>query len=164
MAEKAEKPTGQVIQLVNFRLRDDEFGVDIASVREITKVGDISPLPEAPFFIQGVTNLRGQIIPVMDLAKQFSLTPQEKLPESARIVVTEVKGQTIGLLVDEVPGVLNIPEENIEPAPELIQSEVRKDYIKGVGKLENRLIILLDLEKVLAPHEMEKLAKSEIKR
>jgi len=156
---KEEKSTGEVLQLVNFRLRDEEFGVDIGSVREITRVVDITHIPEAPSFIQGVTNLRGQIIPVVDLAKQFGLTPQEKLPESARIVVTEVGGQTVGMLVDEVPEVLKIPDENIEPTPELIQTEVRKDYIKGVGKLENRLIVLLDLEKVLAPQELEEVAK-----
>jgi len=103
--------------------------------------------------------LRGQIIPVIDLAKQFGLAPQEKLPESARIVVTEVKGQTVGMIVDEVPEVLKISEENIEPTPELIQTKIRKDYIKGVGKLENRIIVLLDLEKVLAPHELEEVAK-----
>jgi purine-binding chemotaxis protein CheW len=96
---------------------------------------------------------------VIDLAKQFGLPPQENLPESARIVVTAVNGQTVGMLVDEVPEVLKIPEENIEPTPELIQTEIRKDYIKGVGKLENRLIILLDLERVLAPHEVEEVAK-----
>ena len=69
--------------------------------------------------------------------------------------MTEFRGQTVGMLVDEVPGVLKITEEDIEPTPEKIQSEVSKDYIKGVGKLDNRLIILLDLEKVLAPHEVE---------
>ena len=159
MAEKEEKPTDEVIQLVNFRLRDEEFGVDIGSVREITKIADIAHIPEAPSFIQGVTNLRGQIIAVIDLAKQFGLAPQEKLPESARIVVSEINGQTVGMLVDEVPGVLKIPGEDIEPTPEVIQTGVRKDYIKGVGKLENRLIILLDLEKVLAPHEVEEIKK-----
>ena len=125
---------------------------------QISCGADITHIPEAPSFIQGVTNLRGQVIAVIDLAEQFRLAPQEKLPDSARIVVTEFNGRTVGMLVDEVPGVLKIPGENIEPTPELIQGEVSKDYIKGVGKLENRLIVLLDLEKVLAPHEVEELA------
>jgi len=159
MAEKAAKLPGKVIQLVNFRLRDEEFGVDIGSVREITRVSDITHIPEAPAFIQGVTNLRGQIIAVIDLAKRFGLALQEKLPDSARIMVSEVNAQAVGLLVDEVPGVLKIAEENVDPTPEVIQTEIRKDYIKGVGKLENRLIILLDLEKVLAPRELEELAE-----
>lgn len=157
MAQEQEMPAGKVIQLINFRLRDEEFGVDINSVREITRVGDITHIPEAPSFIQGVINLRGQIIAVIDLAGRFGLATQEKLSDIARIVVTEVNDQTVGMLVDEVPGVLKIPEENIKPTPELIQSQIRKDYIKGVGKLKNRLIICLDLAKVLAPSEVEEL-------
>jgi purine-binding chemotaxis protein CheW len=106
--------------------------------------------------------LRGQVIAVIDLAKQFGLAPQQDLPETAKIVVTEIKGQTVGMLVDEVPEVLKIADENIEPAPELIQTGVRTDYIKGVAKSDNRLIILLDLEKLLAPHEAEELTKASI--
>ncbi len=160
MAEQEKKTTGEMVQLVNFRLRDEEFGLDIGSVREITRVTDITHIPEAPSFIYGVTNLRGQVIAVIDLAKQFGLAPQQDLPETAKIVVTEIKGQTVGMLVDEVPEVLKIADENIEPAPELVQTEVRTDYIKGVCKLDNRLIILLDLEKLLAPHEAEELTKA----
>lgn len=157
--EKTEKPTGEIIQLVNFRIRDEEFGVDIGSVKEISRVIDITHIPQAPAFIKGVINLRGQVIAVIDLAKQFGLAPQERLPETAKIIVIEIKGQRVGVLVDDVPEVLKIATENIEPTPELIQSKVKKDYIKGVGKLENRLIILLDLEKVLAPHEVEEVVK-----
>ncbi len=160
MAEQEEKTTGEMIQLVNFRLRDEEFGLDIGSVREITKVADITHIPEATSFVYGVTNLRGQVIAVIDLARQFGLAPQQELPETAKIVVTEIKGQTVGMLVDEVPEVLKIADENIEPAPELVQTEVRTDYIKGVGKLDNRLIILLDLEKLLAPQEVQELTKA----
>ncbi len=160
MAEQEKKTTGEMVQLVNFRLRDEEFGLDIGSVREITRVADITHIPEAPSFVCGVTNLRGQVIAVIDLARQFGLAPQQDLPETAKIVVTEIKGQTVGMLVDEVPEVLKIAAENIEAAPELVQTEVRTDYIKGVGKLDNRLIILLDLEKLLAPHEVEELTKA----
>jgi purine-binding chemotaxis protein CheW len=158
MAEKEEKPTGKAVQLVSFRLRDEEFGVDIGSVREITKVGDITHIPEAPAFIQGVTNLRGQIIAVIDLAKQFGFASQEQIPDTSRIVVTEVNGQTVGMLVDEVPGVLNLPGESIEPTPEVIQAKIKKDYIKGVGEIDKRLIVILDLGKVLAPQEVEEVA------
>jgi purine-binding chemotaxis protein CheW len=159
MAEKKERISGKVMQLVNFQLRNEGFAVDIASVREITRVADITRIPEAPSFIRGVSNLRGQIIPVIDLAKQFGLPPQEKLPDSARIVVTEVNDQTVGMLVDAVPAVLRIPEQHLQPTPELIQTKVKKDYIKGVGRLDNKLIVLLDLEKVLAPEEIEELAE-----
>ncbi len=162
MTEQDNKTTGEIIQLVNFRLRDEEFGLDIGSVREITRVTDITHIPEAPSFIYGVTNLRGQVIAVIDLARQFGLAPQQGLPETARIVVTEIKGQTVGMLVDEVPEVLKIADENIESAPELVQTEVKTDYIKGVCKIDNRLIILLDLEKLMAPHEVEELTKASI--
>ena len=160
MPVREHKRADDVVQLINFRLRDEEFGVDISSVREITRVTDMSHMPEAPFFIHGVTNLRGQIIPVIDLAKQFNLAPQKELPQSARVVVAELKGHMVGILVDEVPEILKIPESDIEPAPELIQMEVRKDYITGVGKLEDRLIILLDIEKIVTLHEMEELIKA----
>ena len=79
--EKTKNATGEIIQLINFRIRDEEFGVDIGSVREITRVAEITHIPEAPSFIQGVTNLRGQVIAVIDLAEQFRLAPQEELPE-----------------------------------------------------------------------------------
>lgn len=159
MAKKTEKSTGEVVQLVNFRLGDEEFGADVSLVKEITRVADITHIPEAPSFIRGVVNLRGQIIAVIDLAGQFGLGSRDELSESARIVVTEVQGQTVGMLVDEVTEVLRIPEENIEPAPELIRAKMGKDYIKGIGRVDNRLIVLLDLEKVLALHEMEEVAK-----
>ena len=159
MAEKAEELKSEKIQLVIFRLGDEEFGVDISSVKEIVEVGIISSIPEAPSFILGVTNLRGQVIAVVDLAKQFGHASQENLPETAKIVVTEVHGQKVGMLVDEVPEIVKISKESIEPTPELIQSELQKDYIQGVGKLERRLIIFLNLEKVLAPHEVNEVVK-----
>lgn len=159
MPEKEKNSIGKELLLVNFRLRDEEFGVDVGKVLEITRVTEISHIPEAPSFIQGVTNLRGQIIPVIDLSKRFNLASQETLPDSARIVVSEVNGQTVGILVDAVPEVLKILEEDIEPTPELIKTEIKKDYILGVAKLKDRLIILLNLEKVLAPKEIEQLAE-----
>lgn len=162
MTEQATETKGEIIQLVNFRLRGEEFGVEIGAVKEIIRVGDITHIPDAPSFVQGVTNLRGQIIAVIDLAEQFGLAPQPEIPQSARIVVVEIKGQTVGILVDEVPEVLKIPAGNIEPTPEVIQTEVKEDYIKGVGRLDNRLIVMLDLEKLLAGREIEKLAQASV--
>ena len=127
---------------------------------EIIRVLDITHIPESPLFIKGVINLRGQIVPVIDLASQFELEPEENLPAKGRIVISEICGQTTGLLVDEASEVIKIPVKNIEPAPELIQSRIKRDYIKGVAKLKNRLIILLDLDKVLAPEAMEEVART----
>ena len=154
MKEK-EKVRGKEIQVVIFRLRNEEFGVDINRVREIVRMMEITHIPEAPGFLEGVINLRGQVIAVVDLARQFDLTPLPELPKSARIVVVEVGETTVGMIVDEVPEVLRIAEENIEPTPEIIQTRIKSDYIRGVGKLNERLIVMLDLSKVLAPHELE---------
>ena len=119
---------------------------------------EITHIPEAPGFIEGVINLRGDVIAVLDLAKQFDLGALPELPKSARIVVVEVEGKTLGMIVDEVPEVLRIAEDDIQATPEVIQTRVHTDYIRGVGKLADRLIILLNIEKVLSPHELEQAA------
>lgn len=160
MTEQDRQSAGEVVQLVNFRLGQEEYAVDIGSVREITKVADITRIQEASSCIYGVTNLRGQIIAVIDLAEQFGLPPRWELAEDAKIVVAEIAGQTVGMLVDEVPGVLSIQRGDIEPAPEVIQTQVKKDYIEGIGKVGERLFIILNLEKVLAPHEVEELVEA----
>ncbi len=158
MAEQTAEAIAEVIQIVNFRLGSEEFGVEITSVREITRVADITRIPESSSFIQGVMNLRGQVIAVIDLAKRFGIPPREELSESARIVVTEIGKHTIGILVDEVPEVARLTKEDIEPAPEAIQGKGERDYIKGVGKLGERLIVILDLEKILVTSEVEEVA------
>ena len=147
------------LQLVIFCLRGEEFGAEITSVLEISRVLPITHIPEAPGFVEGVVNLRGQVIAVVDLAKQFGLPQQPELPKSARIVVVEVAGETIGLIVDEVPQVLRVAEGAVEPTPEIIQTEIKRDYLRGVAKLRNRLILLLDLAKLLAPQELEQVGK-----
>ena len=162
MTEQAIETKNEIIQLVNFRLRDEEFGVEISSVKEIIRVGEIARIPDAPSYVQGMTNLRGQIIAVINLAEQFGLSPQSDIPKNARIVVTEVKGQTVGILVDEVSEVFKIPVENIKPTPEIIQAKGGEDYIKGVGNLDNRIIILLDLEKLLSVHKIEEIVPTNV--
>ncbi len=158
MTEQTAQAIAETVQIVNFRLGDEEFGVDITSVKEITRVTDITRIPESSSFIQGVMNLRGQVIAVIDLAKRFGIPPREELSASARIVVTEIGSHTIGILVDEVPEVAKLAEEDIESAPEAIQGKGERDYIKGIGKLGERLIVILDLEKVLAAREVEEVA------
>jgi purine-binding chemotaxis protein CheW len=97
---------------------------------------------------------------VIDLAEQFGLPSRQGLTEDAKIVVAEIAGQTVGMLVDEVPGVLSIQRGDIEPAPEVIQTQVKKDYIKGIGKVGERLFIILNLEKILTSHEVEELVEA----
>lgn len=161
MAEqkKEQRAAGKEIQLVVFRLAGEEFGLDIAQVREIIRMQGITPMPQAPEFIEGVINLRGQIIGVMDLAKRFGLKSQTKT-EKSRIVVVEIKENTVGLIVDEVPEVLRISEGQIDPTPSVIESQVHSEFIRGVGKLEDRLLILLAAEKILSQEEAKRVSEA----
>ena len=159
MAKTELKSKAREIQLVIFRLCDEEFGVEISSVLEIIRRLAISHIPKAPGFIEGVINLRGKVLAVVDLARQFGLKAAKEMPKTARIVVVEVRNISLGLIVDEVPEVIRISEEQIEPAPEIIQSDINRLYIKGVAKLDQRLIIILDLNNVLSFHEVEAAGK-----
>jgi purine-binding chemotaxis protein CheW len=144
---------GKRIQFVILRLGKEEFGLPIHSVLEISRMLDITHIPQAPGFIEGVANLRGQIITVIGLARQFQLM-EKPLTKSSRIVVVEMGQEKIGLIVDEVPEVLKLYEADIDSAPDLIQTDIGKNYISGVAKLGERLIILLDIDRVLDSREM----------
>lgn len=159
-------------KFVAFKLGAEEFGADVLQIREISRLVDITRVPRAPSFVDGVINLRGRITPIVNLRRRFGFEPKEPGPET-RIVIAELEGYPIGIIVDEVTDVLGIPVKNIDPTPELVTTEVSKEYLKGVGKVgEKRLIILLDLDKVLSKEEFaemrvmeEKAAKSpEVKK
>ena len=148
-------------QLVVFDLADEYYGVDIGAVNTIIRMQEVTRIPRTPTFIEGVINLRGSIIPVIDLRKRFGLAVGE-VTKASRIVVVEAAGQMIGMIVDAVAETLRLPADAIEPPSPVIAS-VDSDYLRGVGKQENRLVILLNLEKVLTMAEtraLEKLEKS----
>ena len=147
----------QELQLVSFNVGSEEFGVDILQVHEINRMIEITRVPKAPKFVEGVINLRGKIIPIIDLRKRFGMEEKEK-DKDTRIVVVEINEQTIGFVVDSVSEVIRMPLANIEDAPELVTG-IDADYIQGVGKLEKTLLILLDLEKVMSKQELEKVGK-----
>ncbi len=140
-----------MLQLVSFKLGDEEFGVDIMQVQEIIRMQNITSVPNAPDFVEGVINLRGRVIPIIDLRKRFGLE-QKAHDKSTRIIVVKVDEITVGLVVDEVSEVLRIPKETVEPPPPIVAG-VESEYISGVGKLEDRLLILLDLSKTLSKEE-----------
>ena len=150
------------LQLVIFRLGGEEFGLEVGQVKEIIRMQNITPMPKAPDFIEGVINLRGQIVAVMDLANKFGLGVREKT-EKSRIVVVEVDENIVGMIVDEVPEVLRISEDRVEPAPDMIESQVKNEFITGVGKFEDRLIIILDANKILDQEEIKQLNIEESK-
>ncbi len=154
-----DKETAQhtMLQLVSFKLRDEEFAVDILQVQEIIRLQDITNVPNAPAFVEGVINLRGRVIPIIDLRKRFALESAEH-SASTRIIVVMIDNVTVGLIVDEVSEVLRIPEDTVEPPPPIVAG-IESDYIKGVGKLEDRLLILLDLGKILSRKEKSSLEK-----
>ncbi|MCM8800884.1 MAG: chemotaxis protein CheW [Candidatus Omnitrophica bacterium] len=151
-------------QLVIFKIGKEEFGVDISQVREIVRLLDITYMPKAPSFIEGVVNLRGQIVAIIDLAKRLGI-PSNPRGDSTRIIVIEIEKNTVGMIVDSVSEVLRIPSENIEEIPAIIQTEVPEHYIRGVGKLKDRLLVLLDLNRVLSAEEVtriERIRKEEV--
>lgn len=166
-AQVAGKKTGaqegtKIIQLIVFNLGDEEFGADIDQVREIIRIGTVTPIPDSPDFIKGVTNVRGEIAVVIDLKTRFFLRAKKEVEEK-HIIMTEQEKTLFGLMVDEVSEVLRIPEIEIKETPELV-TRIDRVYISGVLTLENRLIIMLDLTKVLSEEELEKLAELAEKR
>ncbi len=154
-----DSSAGKEIQIVIFRLGGEEFGAGINQVKEIIEMTHITRMPKAPSFVEGVINLRGQVIGVIDLAKQFDLSVLER-GEETRIVVVDVEDNTVGMIVDSVPEVLRISAKNIDPTPTLIESRIDTKYIEGVGKLEDRLFVLLNLNKVLSPEEVERVEEA----
>lgn len=132
--------------LVTFSL-GEQYGVPISQVREIVRVSGITAVPNAPSYIEGVVNLRGRVLPVINLRKRLRLQERD-ISKLSRIIVTETGDKVIGLLADSVSHVIKVPSQFVETAPEEVL-EVDTDYIVGVGKLKDRLIILLDLERLL---------------
>lgn len=147
--------SGEVVQVVSFRLGSEEYGVDISQVQEIIRMVEITHVPRAPHFMEGVINLRGQLIPIIDLRTRFGMKRIDAT-KSTRIIVTEIGTKRVGIVVDSVSEVLNIPIENVEEAPEMIAG-VGTEYIQGVGKMNDRLIIMLDLTMVISGEEKREL-------
>ncbi len=145
----------EILQLVSFKIGNEEFGVDILKVQEINRMLTITKVPNAPDFVEGVVNLRGKIIPVVNLRKRLNM-PTIENDAKTRIIVVEIQENTVGFIVDEVKEVLRIPKSITEPAPSMIAG-IKTEYITAVGKLDDRLLILLDLEKILSAEEVEKL-------
>jgi purine-binding chemotaxis protein CheW len=149
------KSDGELLQLVSFMVGTEEFAIPILSVQEINRMMQITRVPQSPPFIEGVINLRGKIIPVMDLRKRFGLAEQENTSDS-RIIVVEVGTRVIGFTVDRVNEVLRINSDIVEAAPAMVTG-VDSDYVQGVGKLEDRLLILLSLERLFNADELAEL-------
>ncbi|MDP2302182.1 MAG: chemotaxis protein CheW [Ignavibacteria bacterium] len=149
--ETQKNESTELLQLVSFLIGKEEFGVDIGYVQEINRMVQITKVPNAPDFVDGIINLRGRIIPVIDLRLKLGMGRKEQ-DKNTRIVVVDVSGKTVGFIVDAVTEVLRIPSNIIEAPPDMVTG-VNSEYIKAVGKLEDRLLILIDLEKILSKED-----------
>jgi purine-binding chemotaxis protein CheW len=141
----------QLQQYVSFVLAGEEYGVPILGVQEIIRYETVTRVPQSSEFIEGVLNLRGQVIPVVNLRKKFNLEQREN-DKSTRIIVVEVSGRVVGMVVDEVSEVLQINRDQISPPPPMGHS-IQSDFISGMGKLNEKLIILLDINSILTEEE-----------
>ena len=137
----------EVQQLVSFMLDEVEYGVDILCVHEILRFPDITRLPNTPDFIKGVINLRGNVIPVVDVRIRFGF-PVGEVTDLTRIIVIETNGKQVGLLVDNVHQVVRIPVASIDPSSDLITG-MSEDFISGIGRLKDRLIVILNMSNII---------------
>ncbi len=147
-------------QLVAFKMEKEEFACDINDVREVLKMIRVTPLPRSLDFVEGVINLRGDVIPVIDLRKRFGLAEAERTDES-RIIIVEVEDRMVGLTVDSVTEVIRLMQNQIQDAPTQVAGE-KTNLIMGVGKIEDRMLIILNLDRILTTEEQ--IALSDISR
>lgn len=146
-APAPEAASERELHLVTFHLEAEEYGVEIGRVQEIIRVGHITGVPNAPDFIRGVINLRGKIIPVIDLRKRMDL-PEAALTKLSRIMVIEAGPKVLGLLVDRVSQVIRVPLTAVDAAPD--ELEESRGFVRGIGKIDSRLIMIMELDRVLA--------------
>ncbi len=145
-------------QMVVFRLAGEQFGVSISQVQEITKLSKITKVPRAPRYVEGVVNLRGDVIPVIDLRKRFELEVKE-YTHSTRIIVSDINKKKVGIIVDEVLEVLRVSGRYMEGAPDIVQDQKIQKFLEGIANLSERMIMMLDLENILQANEWKKIAE-----
>ena len=155
--DHTKKQDDELLQLVTFSIGEEEFGVDILKVQEIIRTMEITRVPRAQAFVEGVINLRGKVIPIIDLRRRFGLDSKAH-DKHTRIIVIEINNMIVGFVVDSVSEVLRIPASTVEPPPPVVAG-LESEYISGVGKLHDRLLILLDLDKLLSHADLESLSQ-----
>ena len=151
----AMKSDIQEIQVACFRLGEDVYALDIMRIKEIIRPQKLSHLPKAPPFVEGVINLRGVVIAVIDLRKRFDM-PQRELDVASRLLIVKVEGQAMGLVVDDVTEVVTVPVKDLKPPPRLSEGDIH-EYLLGVCLVQESMIMLLNLDKLLSPQEVNQL-------
>lgn len=152
----------RLAQLVGFKIGRELFGVNILMVREIIRETEITAIPDSPDFIEGVINLRGDILPVIDLRKRLKIHSFQTDEAEQWIIILNIEGRVTGFIVDWVTKVIKVPLESIKPPPDIVVAGLKGQYIKGVCKTDEHLLILLDFSQILLPDEIKKL--NELKR
>jgi purine-binding chemotaxis protein CheW len=158
--KRNEEQIHEELQLVAFCLQGEEFAINIQQVREVLKLTQITPLPQSLYFIEGVINLRGEVIPVVDLRKRFQISDSEK-NDNTRIIIVEIDESLVGLIVDSVSEVLHLSAAAVDPPPKRLAG-TRTEFIAGVGKLDERLIIILDINRILSTDEQMELEQLQL--
>ena len=158
--DQQQSEAEDLIQMVGFVLAGELFGVDILTVQEIIKESPVTGIPDSPDFIEGVINLRGKIIPIIDLRKRLNLSkPDDEDSRSGTwTIILNVGERVTGFIVDQVTRVIKIPQSAIQPPPEMVLSALKSQYISGVCKLEEQLMAILDFNRILVVDEFKKLA------
>jgi len=148
--------TGELRQFISFSVGDEEYGLELLRVKEVIRVREITWLPRAPAFVKGIINLRGDVIPIVDLREKFGL---EAVGETAqtRVIVVEMGGQLVGMVVDSASQVVRIPAAQIDPPPPVLGG-FSQEFITGVGKLEDKLVVLLNVDSLLTSEERNALS------
>ena len=139
-------------QMVLFELGSETYGLDIATVHEIIRMQPITKVPKAPVYVEGVINLRGKVIPVIDIGKKFGFDKAER-GKNNRIVVVYLQATTLGIIVDAVTEVIRIPNDSIEPVSDIVTSG-NSEYLQGIAKMTDKMVILLALDKLLATDDV----------
>lgn len=145
--------------LVTFRLGSGEYAIDIMQAKEIIKMEKITLIPNAPYFVEGVINLRGNIIPIIDLKKRFNLEESEG-DKNTGIIIAKIEDVDMGIMIDSISKVVSMPNSDIQPPPSMLQG-IGQRYIKGVGKMEDKLLVVLDLDKLFTNEEDESVEEEE---
>lgn len=145
--ESLTTSSDDILQLVSFTLGSEEYAVNILKVQEINRMTEIARVPNSPAYVEGVINLRGRVIPVVNLRQRFGMDVKEK-DEKSRIIIMDIQGLTLGVVVDSVSEVLRIPTNMVDSTPQ-IAADISAKFIQGIAKLEDRLIILIDMDRLI---------------
>jgi purine-binding chemotaxis protein CheW len=155
---ESSKGTGEVKQLIGFMVGAEEYGLELQRVKEVIRMRQVTWLPKAPPSVKGVINLRGDVIPIVDLRERFGLSAQEQQSRT-RVIVAEVRGRLVGMVVDAANQVVRVPEDQFDPPPP-ITGELAKGLVTAVGKVEDRLVIMIDVDRIFSTEDMTQIEGS----